>query len=127
MAVCHCATDGCHRTFSSVSAFDAHLRGVEPVAHMDPAAVRGLTLRADGVWTLRRTTPRPPNWRDDTGAVDLATVIGLLSVIASLVAFGFAIATAAPLGAAVPAVTSALCGISIGAVAVTALLGRWLR
>ena len=43
----HCA--GCHRTFTSVSAFDRH-QTLNDGSHCHDPAIRGLIQRPDGVW-----------------------------------------------------------------------------
>jgi hypothetical protein len=45
------ACSKCEVTFSSVSAFDRHLRWRDGgLAHIDPAEIPELRLREDGVW-----------------------------------------------------------------------------
>jgi len=42
----HCVV--CHRTFATITAADAHRRGVE---HIDPAVTEGWREKRPGVWT----------------------------------------------------------------------------
>ena len=55
---CHC--NGCHRTFSSLSGFDAHRRNLKCV---DPATV-GLEKNAKGWWRHPLKGNRPANWSE---------------------------------------------------------------
>jgi hypothetical protein len=59
----HCGAEGCHRTFGSVSGFDAHRRGDADHRHcIDPALITkdgGMHLDRHGIWRWTGVSPNP--------------------------------------------------------------------